>query len=84
MIVREKGTGRPAHEVAASWLRAGENQMFLAARTTGGSGTDATRQAPLAQSEHPVGSPQWAVERWRRGQAEANATKALQVRPRGY
>jgi hypothetical protein len=68
LIVREKGTGRPAADVMKELVNAPEYQHFFVPKSRGGSGTNGTLSAGVTQSNtgenpHPMGTESWF--RWK-------------------
>jgi len=64
LIVREKGSGRPAADVMKELINAPEYQHFFSPKSRGGSGTDGTRSAGAGQTDpnqnpHPMGTRAW-------------------------
>jgi hypothetical protein len=74
LIVREKGTGRPAADAIKELINAPENQHYFAPKSRGGAGTDGTGSASHAQqtdNPHPPGSAAWHGHNYKKSMVNA-------------
>jgi hypothetical protein len=83
IVVREKGTGRPAAQVLQEALASGRFMHFFAATARGGSGTDGTRSAaPHDPNAPPPGSLAAIAAQYQQLNAPGQGLNPLVIVPR--